>query len=81
MAALSGRHAAGTGGHDTHPQAPESAPQRMHGIGYPDLWDSLYEAPLCPAHAAEVERRLDGMAEDVPHAVTWDGLKAELAAR
>lgn len=46
-----------------------------------DLWDSLDEEPLSPAQAAELERRVEGMAEDVPDAVIWDELKTEFAAR
>lgn len=56
-----------------------SPSERLMLIG--DLWDSLDEAPLFAAHASELERRLDSFEEDVAEAVTWDQLKAELAAR
>lgn len=56
-----------------------SPSERLMLIG--DLWDSLEEAPLTLAQAAELERRLDTFEGDLADAVTWDQLKAELAAR
>ena len=56
-----------------------SPSERLTLIG--DLWDSLDEAPLSPAQASELERRLAGFEEDLADTVTWDELKAELAAR
>lgn len=56
-----------------------SPTERLTLIG--DLWDSLDDAPLSPAQASELERRLLGFEEDLADAVTWDELKAELAAR
>ena len=56
-----------------------SPSERLMLIG--DLWDSLDDAPLSPAQAAELERRLSTVKDDLAEAVTWDELKAELAAR
>lgn len=56
-----------------------SPSERLTLIG--DLWDSLDEAPLTAAQASELERRLDSFENDLAEAVTWDHLKAELAAR
>ncbi|WP_430425272.1 addiction module protein [Phenylobacterium sp.] len=56
-----------------------SPSERLTLIG--DLWDSLEEAPLTAAQASELERRLDTFEDDLADAVTWDQLKAELAAR
>lgn len=58
-----------------------SPPERLELIG--ELWDSLGDAdvPLSSAQRVELERRLDSFARDRAGAVTWDALKAELAAR
>jgi putative addiction module component (TIGR02574 family) len=56
-------------------------PERLALIG--DLWDSLSDAdvslPSTLMH--ELERRLMSFDEDRAEAVTWEQLKAELAAR
>ena len=46
-----------------------------------DPWDSLDEASPTPTQASELERRLNTFENDLAEAVTWDHLKAELAAR
>lgn len=46
-----------------------------------DLWDSLDDSPVPAPQAAELERRLAGFEEDFAEGVSWDELKAELAAR
>ncbi|MBU1377332.1 MAG: addiction module protein [Alphaproteobacteria bacterium] len=56
-----------------------SPSERLTMIG--DLWDSLDDAPLSPAQASELERRVASLDDDLAEAVTWDALKAELAAR
>lgn len=56
-----------------------SPSERLMLIG--DLWDSLDEAPPTLAQTSELERRLDTFEGDLAEAVTWDQLKAELAAR
>jgi len=56
-----------------------SPSERLTLIG--DLWDSLGDSPLPAGQAAELEQRLAGFEEDVAEGVTWDQLKAELAAR
>ena len=56
-----------------------SPSERLTLIG--DLWDSLAEEPLSPAQTAELKRRLGSLEDDLADAVTWDQLKAELAAR
>jgi putative addiction module component (TIGR02574 family) len=55
--------------------------ERLDLIG--QLWDSLADAdlPLTGAQKVELERRLGSFDDDHAHAVTWDQLKAELAAR
>jgi putative addiction module component (TIGR02574 family) len=47
------------------------------------IWDSLGDAalPLSIAQARELEGRLRTFERDRTSAVTWDDLKAELAAR
>ena len=47
------------------------------------LWDSLSDedVPVSPAQQAELERGLARLEDDRAHAVTWEGLKAELARR
>ena len=56
-------------------------PERLTLIS--DLWDSLTDAdvPTPPAQRRELERRLASFAQDRAQAVTWEQLKAELAAR
>jgi putative addiction module component (TIGR02574 family) len=54
-----------------------STSERLTLIG--DFWGSLDDAPL--AQASELERRLESFEDDLAEAVTWDQLKAELAAR
>lgn len=56
-----------------------SPSERLMLIG--DLWDSLDEAPPTLVQTSELERRLDTFEGDLAEAVTWDQLKAELAAR
>ncbi len=52
-----------------------------------DLIDELYHslevtnAPLSPAKAAELDRRLANIDEEMAGSVSWEELKAELAAR
>ncbi len=54
--------------------------ERLTLIG--DLWDSLGDATLPPPEQrAELERRLANFDADLPDAVTWEQLKAELATR
>jgi putative addiction module component (TIGR02574 family) len=47
------------------------------------LWDSLSddELPVAPAQRVELERRLDSFERDRAGSITWEQLKAELAAR
>lgn len=56
-------------------------PERLSLIG--DLWDSITdtELPVLPTQRRELLRRLASFDEDRTHAVTWEHLKAELAAR
>ena len=56
-------------------------PERLALIG--DLWDSLNDAewPTSPAQRHELERRLVSFDGDRAQAVSWEQLKAELAAR
>ncbi len=58
-----------------------SPTERLSLIG--DLWDSLADdqIPLSGAQRDELERRLQGFAEDQDGAVTWAELKAELSQR
>jgi putative addiction module component (TIGR02574 family) len=58
-----------------------SPPERLALIG--DLWDSLSDAelPVAPAQRVELERRMDSFERDRGGGVTWEQLKAELAAR
>lgn len=58
-----------------------TAPERLSLIG--DLWDSITdtELPVLPAQRRELLRRLASFDEDRTQAVTWEHLKAELAAR
>jgi putative addiction module component (TIGR02574 family) len=58
-----------------------SPPERLALIG--DLWDSLTDAelPVAPAQRVELERRLDSFERDRASSITWEQLKAELAAR
>jgi len=55
--------------------------ERLELIG--QLWDSLAEAApsLSNAQYLELDRRLETFERDRSDAVTWDDLKAELAAR
>jgi putative addiction module component (TIGR02574 family) len=47
------------------------------------LWDSIADAevPMPPSQRRELERRLASFDQDRPQAVSWEQLKAELAAR
>ena len=47
------------------------------------LWDSLAEGDvaLTTAQRAELEDRIATFEQERPHGITWDALKAELAAR
>lgn len=58
-----------------------SPEERLALIG--QLWDSLQDTdvPLLPAQKAELERRIGSLERDRLQAVTWDELRAELAAR
>lgn len=58
-----------------------SPPERLALIG--DLWDSIADAdlPTPLPQRRELERRLAGFDQDLPQAVSWEQLKAELAAR
>ena len=58
-----------------------SVDERLDLIG--QLWDSLddRDIPLAPAQQAELERRIAAFDEDRARSVTWEELKAELAAR
>ena len=58
-----------------------SPPERLTLIG--DLWDSITDAdlPTPPAQRRELERRLASFDQDRAKAVSWEQLKAELAAR
>ncbi len=57
-----------------------SPPERLSLIG--DLWDSITDAelPVPPAQQRELESRLASFDQDRAQAVTWEDLKAELAA-
>jgi putative addiction module component (TIGR02574 family) len=58
-----------------------SPPERLALIG--ELWDSLgdEETPTSSAQRHELERRLASFDQEKAQAVTWEQLKAELAAR
>jgi putative addiction module component (TIGR02574 family) len=58
-----------------------SAPERLALIG--DLCDSLSDAqlPTPSAQRQALARRLTSFEQDRAHAVSWEQLKAELAAR
>ena len=58
-----------------------SPPERLALIG--DLWDSLGDAelPIPLPQQRELERRLASFERDQSQSVTWEELKAELAAR
>lgn len=56
-----------------------SPSERLMLIG--DLWNSLDDAAVTPAQAAELERRLASLDDDLAEAVTWDQLRADLSAR
>lgn len=58
-----------------------SPSERLTLIG--DLWDSIADAdvPILPAQRRELERRLASFDQDRAQSVTWEQLKAELAAR
>jgi putative addiction module component (TIGR02574 family) len=58
-----------------------SPPERLALIG--DLWDSLSDAelPLAPAQRVELERRMESFERDRAGGVTWEQMRAELAAR
>jgi len=68
--------------HLTHDDIARLSPQeRIELIG--ELWDSIGDAevPLPPAQAQELGRRLASFDVDRSQAVSWEVLKAELAAR
>ena len=48
-----------------------------------ELWDSFSDAelPLPPSQQDELKRRLASFEQDRSYAVSWEQLKAELAAR
>ena len=58
-----------------------SPPERLALIG--DLWNSLSDAevPIAPAQRVELERRMGSFDLDRADGVTWEQLRAELAAR
>lgn len=58
-----------------------SPPERLALIG--DLWDSISDAalPVPPMQRRELVRRLASFDQDLTQAVSWEELKAELAAR
>ena len=58
-----------------------SVEERLDLIG--QLWDSIAdsEVVLTPAQQGELERRLATFEDDRAHSITWEELKAELAAR
>jgi putative addiction module component (TIGR02574 family) len=56
-----------------------SPSERLTLIG--DLWDSLGDGPLPGSQATELARRVATHDDDLAQAVTWEELKAELAAR
>lgn len=58
-----------------------SPTERLTLIG--DLWDSLdgSSPPLPDPQRAEIDRRLVSLDQDLAEAVSWEELKAELAAR
>jgi len=58
-----------------------SAPERLALIGA--LWDSADDAdvPTPPAQRSELTRRLASFDQERAQAVSWEQLKAELAAR
>jgi len=58
-----------------------SPPERLALIG--ELWDSMTDAELAMSSAQqrELTRRLASFDQDKSQAVTWESLKAELAAR
>jgi len=55
--------------------------ERLALIG--ELWDSIDDADLTlpPMQRRELQRRLASLDQDAVQAVSWDDLKAELAAR
>ena len=55
--------------------------ERLALIG--DLWDSINDAefPTPPGQRGELARRLTSFDQDRTHAVSWEELKADLAAR
>lgn len=57
-------------------------PSERHSL-IGDLWDSITdtELPVLPTQRRELLRRLANFDEDRTQAVTWEHLKAELAAR
>ena len=83
--ALNDRHAFGYSGGMNPLSRDEitrlSPPERLALIG--ELWDSMSDADLgiSPAQQRELKRRLASFDQDKAHAVTWEHLKAELAAR
>jgi putative addiction module component (TIGR02574 family) len=58
-----------------------SPPERLALIS--QLWDSLEEGDvaLSAAQRAELDHRLSSFEQDLPEAVTWAGLEAELVQR
>jgi putative addiction module component (TIGR02574 family) len=58
-----------------------SPTERLTLIG--DLWDSLEgsSSPAPDTQRVEIDRRLASLDQDLADAVSWDELKAELAAR
>jgi len=58
-----------------------SPEERLELIG--ELWDSIeaQNAPLTPAQAAELDRRLETADSDLAASVPWETLRAELGNR
>jgi putative addiction module component (TIGR02574 family) len=74
-------HAAYAGGMTIEDIISLSAEERLALIER--LWDSLAEddVPLSAAQRAELEDRVATFEQERPRGITWDALKAELAAR
>ncbi len=58
-----------------------SAPERLALIG--ELWDSIADEdlPVTSAQSRELMRRMATFDQDRTQAISWDELKADLAAR
>ena len=63
----------------THEIESLSPEERLSLIGV--LWDSLEAPSLSGPQINELDRRLDALGQGEGDAVTWDEMRAELAAR